>query len=245
MISKNRINDMIHRFRLDGFIESQKRLMKDNRGGFLLPIEVKIKDREYERYRHLPVDWSISPITKDDLPGEFSQKAVNTVDVFRRKTVNLDVECMIFFDIETGNIIFCNFADEDNPNEVYGEVYPYLLKGMHIASAHNHPKQYCSPPSGKNFEMLGLNFEEFEIVSSQDELWILESHEIVFEQDIINEICRNVDEYFNLIYKDVNFEFVEGYLIIDNLNKIYGDFLLNYLNNEFENIKLTRRYLDV
>ena len=107
---------------------------------------------------------------------------------------------------------------------------------MHIASAHNHPRVYCSPPSGKNFEMLGLNFEEFEIVSSQEELWILESHEIVFGQDIINEIRRNVDEYFNLIYKDVNFEFEEGYLIIDNLNKIYGDFLLNYLNNEFKNI---------
>jgi hypothetical protein len=28
------------------------------------------------------------------------------------------------------------------------------------------------------------------------------------------------------------------------MNKRYSDFLLNYLNNKFENIKLTRRYLD-
>ncbi len=46
---------------------------------------------------------------------------------------------------------------------------------MNIASIHNPPNQYLSPPSGKNFEMLGLDFEEFEIISAQKELWILES----------------------------------------------------------------------
>lgn len=245
MISKNGLNNMFHKLHLADFIDSHKRLLKDNRGGFLLPMEIKIKGREYERYRHLPVNWSISSITKEDLPEEFSHKEVNTVDMFRRKTLNLDLECMIFFDIETGNIIFCKFADENNPNEVWGEIYPNELNGMHIASVHNHPKQYCSPPSSKNFEMLGLKFEEFEIISSQKELWILKSCETIFNQDIIHEIRRNVDEYFNLMYNDISFEFEEGYLVIDNLNKIYGDFLLNYLNNEFENIKLTRRYLDV
>ena len=39
-------------------------------------------------------------------------------------------------------------------------------------------------------------------------------------------------------------DFDEGYLVLDNLNEKYGNFLLGYLNNRLDNIKLTRRYLD-
>ena len=244
MISKSSLNNIVHSLHLDSLFKSFKMCLQDNRGGFLIPVSVKLVDPEYERYRHLNVDWSISPITKDDLPEEFSQKAVNTVDMFRRKTIGLAYECMVYFDYVTGNIIFCNFSKKNKPAEVNGIVYADLLKGMHIASIHNHPKQFYSPPSGKNFEMLGLEFEEFEIISSQKELWILESHEKQLNQDEINEIRRNTEEFFDLIYNDINREFEEGYLVIDNLNKVYGDFLLNYLNNDFDNIRLTRRYLD-
>ena len=62
---------------------------------------------------------------------------------------------------------------------------------MHIASIHNPPRQYCSPPSSKNFQMLGLEFEEFELISSQDELWILKSNEIIFDDETIAEILKN------------------------------------------------------
>ena len=65
MIFKNSINNMIHKLRLDEFIKSQKELLNDNKGGFLLPIEAKLSDKEYKRYRNLPIDWSINPITKD------------------------------------------------------------------------------------------------------------------------------------------------------------------------------------
>ncbi|MBQ8016640.1 MAG: hypothetical protein IJ258_00895 [Methanobrevibacter sp.] len=79
---------------------------------------------------------------------------------------------------------------------------------MHIASLHNHPKQFCSPPSSKNFQMLGLEFEEFELISSQEELWILKSNEMIFDDETIAEIRKNVDGYFNLVYEDScnNFE---------------------------------------
>lgn len=130
---------------------------------------------------------------------------------------------MIYFDIEMGNIVFCSFADEDEPDEVTGDIYADVLKNMHISSAHNHPKQFCSPPSGKNFEMLGLEFEEFELILSENELWILESKEIIYD-DEINDIRENVDDYFDLLYNDSNYEFQKGYLIIDNINKIFGDF---------------------
>lgn len=149
MIIKNSIfNNMAHKLHLDELVKSQKRLLKDNRGGFLMPIEVKITDKEYERYRHLPINWEISSITKDDLPEDFSEKAVKTVDMFRRKTYDLDCECLIYFDIETGDIVFCSFASGDKLNEVTGDIYSSLLKGMHIASVHNHPNRFFSPPFG-------------------------------------------------------------------------------------------------
>ncbi len=114
---------------------------------------------------------------------------------------------------------------------------------MNIASIHNHPIQYGSPPSGKNFEMLGFDFEEFELISSKNELWILESRERVFSAEEINEIRRTANNYFDLVYDEVNLEFEKGYMVMDNLEKVYGDLLLDYLNNNFENVKLTRRYL--
>ena len=67
---------------------------------------------------------------------------------------------------------------------------------MHIASAHNHPRGFCSPPSGKNFEMLGLEFEEYEII---------------FEEDEIGKIRNNVNGYFDLIYGNLNLELERGY----------------------------------
>ena len=69
--------------------------------GFLIPATAKIMDPEYERYRHLPINWSISPLTEDGLPDEFSPLAVKTVDIFRRKTFNLPNECMLLFDYIT------------------------------------------------------------------------------------------------------------------------------------------------
>jgi hypothetical protein len=128
MISKNSINNIVRKLHLDEFIESHKRLLRDNCGGFLIPFEVKITDKEYERYKHLSIDWSLSPITKDDLPAEFSDKAVKTVDMFRKKTHDLDVECMVYFDIETGNIVSCNFADDGSPDHVSGTIIQIFSK---------------------------------------------------------------------------------------------------------------------
>lgn len=244
MISKTSLKNMAHKLHLDGFIESQKELLRDNKGGFLIPTSAKIKDYEYGRYRHLPINWEIPPITKEHLPEEFSQKAVNTVDMFRRKTYDLKCECMIYFDIHTGNIVSCHFSDKNKPNEVTGSIYSYLLKGMHIASVHNHPRQFCSPPSGKNFEMLGFDFEEYELIMSDNELWILESKEVIFDEDIINEIRDDADDFLDFAFEDANMKFNEGYLVLDNVNRIYGNYLLIYLNNKLDNIRLTRRFLN-
>ena len=219
MVSKNSINNIIHKLHLDSFIKSHKELLRDNRGGFLIPFEVKITDKEFERYRHLPINWDISPITKENLPKEFSQKAIKTADMFRRKTYDLECECLIYFDIHTGNIVSCNFSDYE-PDEVSAVIY--------------------SDSSGKNFEMLGNEFEEYEIISTKNELWILESKEIIFDKDVIENIRKNADKSFESYLRETNVELEKGYLVIDNVDRDYGIFLLNYLNNEFENIKLMR-----
>ena len=243
MSTKNHIIKIVRTLHLDDLFKSMKECWNDPRGGFLIPVTVKLTDPEYERYRHLEINWEISPITKDDLPDEFSPQAVKTVDMFRRKTFDLPYECMILFDYETGSIISCNFSD-DFEDKVESEIYPEFLKSMHIASIHNHPIQYCSPPSSKNFQMLGLEFEEFELISSQDELWILKSNEIIFDDETIAEIRKNVDGYFSLVFEDSCNNFDKYYLFLDNLNKVYGDFLLDYLNNDFKNINLIRRYIN-
>ncbi|WP_298522358.1 hypothetical protein [uncultured Methanobrevibacter sp.] len=239
MISVNKLKNIAHKLHLDEVLESHKELWRDNRGGFLIPATAKIRDLEYERYRHLPVNWDLSPVTNEHLPDEFSQKAVNTIDMFRRKTYDLKCECLIYFDIQTGNIVSCNFSD-DEPNEVNAVIYSKCLKGMHIASIHNHPHQYYSPPSGKNFEMLGKEFEEYELISTKNELWILESKEIVFSDEVIQDIRNNADESFESYLRETNVELEKGHQVIDNVDRDYGIYLLNYLNNEFENIKLRK-----
>ena len=84
MITDN-IKKIAHRLHIDDLLKSMNEFRKDNSGGFLIPTSAKISDSEYARYRHLPINWSIPPITKDDLPEEFSPQAVKTVDMFRRK----------------------------------------------------------------------------------------------------------------------------------------------------------------
>ena len=243
MISRDSLNNIVNKLHLNDFVESLKELHRDNRGGFLIPVTAKVKAVEYARYRHLPPNWSISPITKDALPEDFSQMAVATVDMFRRKTYDLEYECLIYFDINTGNIVSCNFSDEE-PDKVNADIYVDCLKGMNIASLHNHPKPHFSPPSGKNFEMLGLEFEDYELLLSENELWILESKEVVFDKEIIGEIRKNVDDAFKSYLIEGNGELEKGYQVIDNVSRDYGIYLLNYLNNEFENIKLTKVDLD-
>ena len=151
---------------------------------------------------------------------------------------------MIYFDYLTGSIVSCNFSEKNSPKEVQGFLYPDLLKNMNIASIHNHPLQYCSPPSGKNFEMLGLEFEEFEIISSKKELWILESREIIFDNQILKNLRKKLDLVLNSYFDEASKNFNNDYVLLDNVNKGYGDFLLTYLNNKCDKIKLTRRYLN-
>ena len=209
----------------------------DDKGALLVPTSLKLEDTEFMKYRHLPVNWQIKPVTGNDLPEEFSQEAVKLIDLFRRKTIDLTYEVMLIFDYETGQIIYC-FVNDNESGEVYGDVDEIIFEGKHISVIHNHPKKFYSPPSSRNFQILGLDFEDYELISSWDSLWILESKQKIPEEQI-TEIKEEIQLLYDTATKKAYLEYSE-----DGFRKasdIYGELLLRYINNLMANVKLTRR----
>ncbi|WP_406533860.1 hypothetical protein [Methanobrevibacter sp.] len=201
----------------------------DDKGALLVPTSLKLKDIEFMKYRHLPVNWQIRPVTGNDLPSEFSPKAVKLIDLFRRKTIGLTYEVMLIFDYKTGELLYCFVNDFGESNEIYGNVDEEVFVGKHVATIHNHPKLYESALSSENFQILELEFEEYELVSSRNALWILKSKEMLPEKDII--------EIKNSITTLNDYSKMQSH---DN-ERIYEELLLDYINNVRFNIELTRR----
>ena len=94
-----------------------------------------------------------------------------------------------------------------------------MFVGKHVATIHNHPNLYESALSSENFQILELEFEEYELVSSRNALWILKSKEILPEKDII--------EIKNDIVTLNGYSKLQSY---DN-ERIYEELLLDYINN--------------
>lgn len=204
----------------------------DEKGGILLPLDLKIRDIDFMKYRHLPVNWDIEAVRNDDLPDEFSPDSVKLVDIFRRKTIDLDYEVMLIFDYKTAELIYCFVNNNGESNQILGSVDDDIFIERNIATIHNHPKGYASPPSAENFQILELEFEEYELVSSYDSLWILESKSLISEEDIY-EIKNNIKELYD-------FSISEN---ISNHDEVYGNLLMKYINSSPFEIKLTRRNL--
>ena len=59
------INKLVHKLHLNKMGSSFREFRRDSSGGFLIPTSSKVTDSDYAKYRHLPVDWSILPITND------------------------------------------------------------------------------------------------------------------------------------------------------------------------------------
>ena len=214
----------------------------DERGALLIPTKLKLKDLEFMKYRHLPVNWEIGAVTEDNLPEEFSPKAVKIVDLFRRKTIDLDYEVMLIFDYETGDLVYCFVNDLGHGDEVFGEVNEKILIEKSIAVIHNHPMDYGSPPSSENFQILGLEFQDYEILSSWDGIWIIESKESIHPREIIN-IKNKIQEIYDYSCEISAAEHVEENEIISRCDELYGNLLLGYINNHYLNVKLTKTEL--
>ena len=186
-------------------------------------------NKEFLKYCPLDVDWDIPSVSSEDLPEEFDQKAVKLVDLFRRKTANIPYECMLFFDYKTGEIIYC-FVEDNLDGKIREEINEFYFEGKNVASIYNHPKGFLSAPSGKNFQILEIENEDYELICGHDEFWILEAKG-VFDKEIVEEI-RN--EARNL-YRD------SSAYNNDIISIIYGNALLKYINNKNkDNINLTK-----
>ena len=220
-----------------GFWKNRTKL--DNKGALLIPVSFKLKDDEFMHYRHLNVNWEINSVKKEDLPDEFSAKAVKIVDLFRRKTIDLGYEVMMIFDYKTGELIYC-FVNDEKPGEVNGEVDESIFDGKHIAIIHNHPKGFYSPPSSRNFQILSLDFQDYELVSSWDALWVLE-----FKDKMSPEVINKLKEEIQLLYENSTenayVKYSDRSIGFKKSSDMYGELLLRYINNQGLNIKLIRR----
>lgn len=214
----------------------------DNRGALLIPTTLKLKDLEFMKYRHLPVNWQINAVTEDDLPKEFSPKAVKLVDLFRRKTIDLSYEVMLIFDYKTGELIYCFVNYLGDGDKVFGDVNERILIGRSIGIIHNHPIQYGSPPSNENFQILNLIFQDYEILSSWDGIWIIESKESIPPNEI-NDIKNKIQELYDYSCEISESECIGEREIIQRCDELYGSLLLNYIGNHHLNIKLTKKEL--
>ena len=188
MISKTPLKKIISTYK--------KRNKLDNRGALLIPIGFKLKDTEFMHYRHLPINWEIEPVTKKDFPDEFSSSAVKIVDLFRRKTIDLDYEIMLIFDYKTSELIYCFVNDEGEGDEVSGQVDEKILMGKNIAIIHNHPREYGSAPSNENFQILSLKFQDYEVLSSWDGIWTIESKGLIPEKEI-SKIKDKIQQFYD------------------------------------------------
>ena len=139
----------------------------------LLFLIVNLLDRgsDFDDYQKLEIQ-NVSSITREDLPSEFSDKAYETVDEFIRKTRDLDYEIVLYFDYVTGEVHKCAKGDGNNVKLNFEE---NEFKKCNIASIHNHPSSVYSPPSDKNFGILMRTFEDYELIASAKELWILKA----------------------------------------------------------------------
>lgn len=191
-------------------------------------IKENLEDSNLKKYENLKIDRK-KYIKISDLPPEFSDSALITINTFINKTDGLNFECGIFFDYITGEILKCDFGDEKHVSICYDESE---FTGKHVASIHNHIKTLLSPPSDKNFNILLRPFEDYELIASPDALWILKA--IGTNNYLANHLNKSA-----LILKGICEKFSNDEV---NEDELYGTMLLNYINNKnIKDIQLNKR----
>ena len=125
---------------------------------------------------------------------------------------------------------------------VFREVDEKIFNGKHIAIVHNHPIEYGSPPSDENFQILSLKFQDFEILSSWDGIWIIESKGIMSESEILD-IKDKIKLFFDYSSEIGEKMDLDEKNIILKTDEVYGKLLLDYINNHHSKIKLTKKEL--
>ena len=174
-------------------------------------------------------------VKKSDLPYEFSDEALKTINDFISKTRGLNYELGMFFDYKTGEILK---ESEGGFDDVNLEFESDEFIGKHVASIHNHHKDLISPPSGKNFGILSRDFEDYELVAGYNEFWILEA------KGIFIDLITQFKMYSNVLYESLSSHCSRNYpknrreIILETM---YGKQISSYINEKnIKNLKLTK-----
>lgn len=176
-------------------------------------------------------------INPEDLPEDFCPKACKLVDEFHRKTVNEDVEWMLYFDYTNGDVIYCWKGEKDTTGGEYDRIY---LKNRNIASLHNHPKRLYSFPSLDNFDILENDFEDYEIICADSSFWEIEFKGIL-ENNIREQIISDLYDLFQQVYTYVFFNYKYSNRIGKTIDEMYSNQILNYLNTNYKNIHIKQK----
>lgn len=220
-------------FSMDEF----KLFLNDQKGGLILPISgPPIDDKEWIKYKFLKIDKAVKSINPEDLPKEFCRDACKLVDEFRRKTVNLDDEWMLYFDYATGEVIYCFEGEGGRTGGVYESVN---FENRNIASIHNHPKKFYSFPSHDNFEILEKDFEDYEIICSLNSFWII-NYEGILDEKQRHNLHRDLFRIFQTIDSYIKINYSKNMNVGNMIDEMYSEYMLSYLSNNYDTIKISK-----
>ena len=191
---------------------------------------------DFKKYDKLKIN-DVASIKIEDLPEEFGKEAFKTIDEFIKKTAYLNHEWLLYFDYKTGEILRCIEGKKD---EVKITFENDEFEGYHVASIHNHPLDVISPPSGKNFGILLREFEEYELIASKNELWILKAKPV--DIHLANEINLFAIYFFNAAEIQADNYYDDEEMKDKYISIAYGESLLNYINDKnIKDIQLTKK----
>lgn len=184
----------------------------------------------FKKFCELKIDKNVKSINKKDLPHEFSGELCEFIDLFRRKTANEKTEWNFFIDYESDEIIHCLHGKQTNVKNL---INSGLMKGRKIMTIHNHPNGTYSAPSAANFEILKHEFEDYEIVCSENEYWIVTAKG-EYEINFRNRFKEKIEHIFNSCdsFNMINMK---------KANSMYSINLKKFINNNYENISITNR----
>lgn len=214
--------------------KSIRACLADQRGGLILPIDGRvIEDRDWIKYKSLKKDMGLKPINPCDLPGDFCQKACELVDEFRRKTVNENVEWMLYFDYKTGEVVYCWEGDESQSGGVFEKIH---FESRNIASIHNHIKGYYSFPSPENFDILENDFEHYEVITSINALWTVEFNGCI-DREIRENFQYVIGQNMNRII--TNIKLIHDFNVDFIVEEVIGNYLLEEIDKTIDGTELT------
>ena len=216
-------------------LESFKELFNDKHGGLVLPISGSAyNDEDFLEYQRLEVDWTIKPVNPNVLPSDFCDDACKLVDEFKRKTVNENVEWMLYFDYKTGEVIYCWKGGEGKSGGNYEKIH---FNGRDIASIHSHPNGYYSFPSPENFDILENAFEDYEIITSNIAIWIVEFKGKV-EKEIRSTYQNELRFKIDKIKQEVELSYSDANYINLMVEKFVGNYFLSECDKYINDISL-------